>query len=129
MKAAGLESPDISILSDDFLAEVRTTTPIDMRPTTRVDVLAALGWSEDTPLPHPPVIYGGERGLAGVGFSEFGYPASATSTTTSASMSWRPVQRARPSSWSHIDFAVERLLGWSEDTPLPHPPVIYGGEN
>jgi Domain of unknown function (DUF3387) len=26
MKAAGLESPDISILSDEFLAEVRDTT-------------------------------------------------------------------------------------------------------
>jgi hypothetical protein len=36
-----------------------------------------------------------------------------------------PVSRAktcetiRASSWSHIDSAVERLLGWSEDTPPP----------
>jgi hypothetical protein len=29
MKAAGLESPDISILSDEFLAEVRETLTVD----------------------------------------------------------------------------------------------------
>jgi Domain of unknown function (DUF3387) len=49
MKAAGLESPDISILSDDFLAEIRETE----KKNLAIEAPQIRGASPREPSPNP----------------------------------------------------------------------------
>ena len=129
LEAAGLETPDISILSDEFLAEVqgmekknlamealRKLLNGEIRSQTRVNVVQARTFSERleeaiAPLPHER--HHDDRGYSGADQPRQGHPVPRTDAARrkrsarrkSPSMTLWPRTRAQSRSWATTSCA------------------------